>query len=71
MKSLIPNRPSLYKLPKDWKIDPFILDLLDRGVEFSLNIKFTKNNINFILNHRSTSSDIGKIEKLIKEHFFK
>ena len=68
MKELTPKNNK--HLQTDWKIDGFIKELLDMGVDISLRVDHTATNeISFTITHRKCVRDSAIVRKCLYSAF--
>ena len=68
-KKIIANSPHLQT---KWKIDEFLKELLDLGVDYSLSIEYTATNeVSFIIRHRKCLKDAEILSKCLFSSFGK
>lgn len=58
--------PSMHRLQTKWKIDEFLHELLELGVDYSLGIEHTATNeIHFVLKYRKSKKDAEIMSKCL------
>ena len=68
-KKLVTNSPFLQT---KWKIDEFLKELLDLGVDYSLSIEYTATNeVSFVVRHRKCKRDTEIVHKCLFSSFGK
>lgn len=63
-------KKGLNTLQTKWKIDEFLEELLDCGVDYSLSIEYTATNeVSFIIRHRKSQRDSEIVSKSLFSSF--
>ena len=66
------QQPKGQFLQTKWKIDEFLKELLDCGVDYSLSIEFTATNeVSFVIRYRKSPRDSDIVSKCLFSSFGK